>query len=176
MPSRPKPAAPNATSERARDILARMRRARSVDEGDDLGDQLAALARRSPRTIAELYASEHQSRVLLAWCLRGSTHPAALAVLLDARRQPDAQLRWAAVEGLKHLTDPEWTPVFAEALADRYHLSKCVAVEWLAAHGDERAIGPLEKLVASATLQRTSPGLVTQARAALERLRAAPDE
>ena len=49
---------------------------------------------------------------------------------------------------------------------------KTVAAEWLARHGDARAIAPLERLIALPSMVKTSPGLVRQARATIRRLHA----
>jgi len=49
---------------------------------------------------------------------------------------------------------------------------KGVAVEWLAKHGDARAIAPLEQLIALPSMLKTSPGMVKEAQKAIRRLSA----
>jgi len=92
--------------------------------------------------------------------------------LLEAVKHKDGQVRWAAVEGLKHFTQPAHIPVFIAALRDRSHLVKGVTVECLAKHGDARAIAPLEQLIALPSMTKTSPGMVKEAQKAIRRLSA----
>jgi len=155
-----------------RRALDRMRRARSVDEGDDAADELARAARQNLREVLELLRTSRVNTVALVWCLQGQTSNAVLDVLLEAVKHKDGQVRWAAIEGLKHFARPAHIPVFIVALSDRSHLVKTVAVEWLAQHGDARAIAPLERFIALPSMVKTSPGLVTQARTTIRRLRA----
>jgi HEAT repeat protein len=149
-----------------------MRQARSVDAGDDAADELARAARANLAEVLALLRTSRADTVALVWCLQGQTSDAVLDVLLEAVKHRDGQVRWAAVEGLKHFTGPAHIPVFVKALRDRSHLVKGVAVEWLARHGDARAIAPLEQLIALPSMIRTSPGMVEEARRAIGRLRA----
>jgi hypothetical protein len=166
--------AASAASAQIRKILARLRRARSVDEGDACVDELWDIARRDPQPILDAYRRSRTNRFALVWCLQGLTSDAVREVLADAVTSPEANVRWAALEGLKHFHDADLTPLFATALKDRYDMSKCVAVEWLAAHGDARAIAPLERFAALPSQIRSSPGLVKRAQATLVRLRGQP--
>jgi HEAT repeat protein len=162
--TRPKTAVPRA--------LDRMRGARSVDAGDDAADELARAARQNLPEVLELLRTPRADTAALVWCLQGQTSKAVLDVLLEAAKHRESQVRWAALEGLKHFTHPAHSPVFMAALSDRSHLVKTVAVEWRARHGDVRAIAPLERLIALPSMVKTSPGLVRQARATIRRLRA----
>jgi HEAT repeat protein len=152
--------------------LAKMRRARSVDAGDDAADELARAARANLPEVLELLRTSRADTVPLVWCLQGQTTDAVLDVLLEAVKHKDAQVRWAAVEGLKHFTQPAHIPVFIAALRDRSHLVKGVAVEWLARHGDVRAIARLQQLIALPSMIKTSPGMVKEAQKAIRRLSA----
>jgi hypothetical protein len=47
--------------------LLMMRRARSVDEGDDCADELAAAARKNPQEVIDLYYSTKDNAFALVW-------------------------------------------------------------------------------------------------------------
>ena len=55
--------------------------------------------------------------VALVGCLQGHTSNAVLDVLLEAVKHKDGQVRWAAIEGLKHFARPAPIPVFIAALS-----------------------------------------------------------
>ena len=134
--------------------LARMRQARSVDAGDDAADELARAARANLPEVIELLRTSRADTVAPVWCLQGLTSKAVFDVLLEAVKHKDGQVRWAAVEGLKHFARPAHIPVFIAALRDRSHLVKG------------------EQLIALPSMLKTSPGMVKEARKAIRRLRA----
>lgn len=151
--------------------LARIRNARSVDEGDLASDELAEAARQNPAEVIALYRADGEDAFALVWSLQGLLDEPVLALFRDALRHKDSQVRWAAIEGLKHCASPALIPDFVAALKDRSEFVKPVAVEWLAVHGDARAIAPLEHLVSLPSQRKHSPGTVKSAEAALRRLR-----
>jgi HEAT repeat protein len=152
--------------------LAKLRRARSIDEGDDYADELAKAARQNLDEVIELYHTTESDTFALVWCLQGLTGDAVIELFTRALKHKDHQVRWAAIEGLKHSHQPSLIPVFIAALSDRAHMVKLVAVEWLTSHGDARAIAPLERLLKLRSMIKTSPGIVKEAQEAVSRLRA----
>jgi HEAT repeat protein len=157
-------------SKEVEEVLARLRRAKSVDEGDEYADQLAKIAKRHVAEIIDLYSTRRNQAVLLVWSLQGLLEPRVLRLFEAALKDRDAGVRWAAAEGLKHTTDRSYIPAFCAALKDRYDLVKCVAVEWLATHGDRSAIAPLRRLLSLPSFRKNSPGLVKTIERALPRL------
>jgi hypothetical protein len=154
--------------------LLKMRRARSVDEGDDCMDELGTLARQDPQEVIGHYHSTRKNAFALIWCLQGMTSDDVIAVARHALRRRDGHVSWAAAEVLKHSARRELIPDFIAALKDRSSMVKGVAVEWLTLHGDASAIGPLEHLSHLPQMIRHSPGTVKAAKAAIRRLRQAP--
>jgi hypothetical protein len=152
------------------EILARLSKARSIDEGDDISDELAKAARENPQEVIDLFYANHSDIFSLVWCLQGQTNEKVVHLFLDALKHMDANVRWAASEGLKHSRSSELIPVFIDALKDRSHMVKGVAVEWLKANGDARATEPLRRLTEIPSMIRTSPGIVKEAQDALARL------
>lgn len=150
--------------------LARLRRARSIDEGDEAAAELARAAASQFDEVIDLYRATQGDAFALVWCLQGRTEERVIDLFLSAFKHHDAQVRWAAIEGLKHSRRPSLIPVFINALKDRSHLVKLVAVEWLKSNGDARALGPLERIISLPSMARTSPGIVRTAREAIDRL------
>jgi hypothetical protein len=95
-------------------------------------------------------------------------------VAKHALRHRDGNVRWAAVEVLKHSSRRTLIPVFIAVLKDRADMVKGVAVEWLKLHGDSSAIGPLEQLSKLPKMIKHSPGTVAEAKEAIRRLRKTP--
>jgi HEAT repeat protein len=151
--------------------LFKMRRARSVDEGNHCADELARAARKDLQEVIDLYRSERANAFALVWCLQGMTDDAVLDVATHALRHRDGNVRWAAAEVLKHFSRRTLIPVFIAALKDRADMVKVVAVEWLKSHGDAGAIDPLERLSKLPRMIKHSPGTVEQAKEAVRRLR-----
>lgn len=152
-------------------VLAKLRRAKSVEEGDNLSDELAGLARQDLAEVIHLYHTTQTDTFALVWCLQGLTDELAREVCTHALQHKDANVRWAAIEGLKHFTDPALIPVFITALKDRSHMVKGVAVEWLKQNGDASAITPLVHLTTRPIMIKNSPGTVKQAKEAIAILR-----
>ena len=79
----------------------------------------------------------------------GSTDPGERApLLIQAMKDPSPFLRSEAARLLEGQRDPETTDALLHALEDRDPLVRIVAAQSLAAHGEARAVAPLEKLVA----------------------------
>jgi hypothetical protein len=152
--------------------LAKLRKAKSVDEGDNCADELAKAARENLDEVIELFYATQSDTFALVWCLHGLTGEPVIELYKQALKHQDPYVRWAAIEGLKHAAQASLIPVFVAALKDRSHRVKGVAVDWLKAHGDAGAIAPLERLLTLPSLRKTSPGMVKQAEKAVKRLRA----
>lgn len=152
--------------------LSRLRKAKSIDEGDDYADELARAARQSLNEVIDLFYTTQEDTFALVWCLQGLTDDAVIDLYTHALKHKDQYVRWAAVEGLKYSSHPALVPIFIAALKDRSHMVKGVAVEWLRSHGDSNAIAPLERLLKLPSMIRTSPGIVNQAKEAVRLLRA----
>jgi HEAT repeat protein len=150
--------------------LAKLKSARSIDEGDDISDQLAKAARKNPQEIIDLYYTSAENTITFDWCLKGVTDDSVIEWFKDVLKHKDHWVRWAAIEGLKHSRRRSLIPDFIAALNDRSHMVKAVAVEWLKSHGDARAIAPLERLIKQPSMIKTSPGIIKDAQAAIERL------
>jgi len=157
-----------------RRALLKMRRARSVGEGDDCMDELATLARQNPRDVIDLYYSTKNNAFALIWCLQGMTNNQVIGVARHALRHRDGHVSWAAAAVLKHSARRTLIPDFIAALKDPSYMVKGIAVEWLKSHGDASAIGPLEQLSKLPRMIRHSPGTVKQAKSAVRRLRKTP--
>jgi HEAT repeat protein len=114
-----------------RTAVARIRSARSVDEGDEYSDELAEAALRDPQEVIDLQRAGDEDAFTLVWCLQGQTSQPVLGLLLEAIRNRSSYVRWAAVAGLKHFTQPDLIPVFIAGLRDRSHFVKLAAAEWL---------------------------------------------
>jgi len=151
--------------------LSKMRKARSVDEGDDCADELARAARKDVKEIIDLYHTTKADAFALVWCLQGITEDAVIELFKQALQHKDSNVRWAAMEGLKHSSRRTLIPIFIAALNDRSDMVRGVAVDWLKSHGDASAIGPLQRLSKLPRLIRNSPGTVKQAERAVRRLR-----
>ena len=156
-----------------RQALARLREARSRDECDDRSAELGAAAQLDPSEVIDLYqaAESEDDAFSLVWCLHGLKTKPVLDLYQEALKHEDSYVRWAAIEGPKHSRDPALIPAFLGALRDRAHLVKSVAVEWLEAHGDSRALVPPEHLIERPSLIRNSPGIVEHAKKAVSRIR-----
>ena len=152
--------------------LSKLRTARSVDEGDDYSDELARAARQNLEEVIDIYYTSERDTFALVWCLQGLTRGPVIDLFKHALKNKDWNVRWAAVEGLKHSSDRTLIPLFIAALKDRSHLVKGVAVEWLTSHGDSTAIGPLELLSKLPSMIKNSPGTVKQAEEAIRLIRA----
>ena len=152
--------------------LSKMRRARSVDEGDDCADELARAARKNIKEVIDLYHTTKSDAFALVWCLQGLTENTVIELFKQALQHKDSNVRWAAVEGLKHSSRRTLIPIFVAALKDKSDMVKVVAVDWLKSHGDASAIGPLQRLSKLPRLIRNSPGTVKEAEKAVRRLRA----
>lgn len=150
--------------------LLKMRRARSVDEGDDGADELATAARRNPQEVIDLYYSTKDNAFALVWCLQGLTDDAVIDVAKHALGHRDGNVRWAAAEVLKHSSRPTLIPVFIAALKDRADMVKGVAVEWLKSHGNSSAVAPLELFSKLPRMIKHSPGTVEDAKEGIRRL------
>jgi hypothetical protein len=159
-----------AMSTQVEKALAKVRRATSVDAGDDALDILASLAKHRTDEIISLYYSRPKDAFILVWCLRAVHSPEVTEVYKDAIGSKEWNVRWAAIEGLKASRDPALTPLFIRSLRDRSDLVRTVAVAWVSAHGDETAIAPLKHLLSLPSFRRNSPGLVKDVEKALERL------
>jgi len=152
--------------------LLKLRKAKSVEEGDNLSDELAVLARKNLAEVIQFYYTTQSDTFALVWCLQSLTDERVRDVCTHALQHKDANVRWAAIEGLKHFTDPALIPVFITALKDRSHMVKGVAVEWLKKNGDTTAIAPLERLSIMPSMIKNSPGTVKLAKEAIAVLRA----
>ena len=152
--------------------LSKLRTARSVDEGDDYSDELAKVARQNLEEVIDLYYTSERDTVALVWCLQGLKHGSVIDLFKHALKNKDWNVRWAAIEGLKHSSDRTLIPVFVAALKDRSDLVKGVAVEWLKSHGDSTAIGPLEVLTKLPSMIKNSAGTVKEAEEAINLIRA----
>ena len=151
--------------------LSKLRRARSVDEGDHYADELARVARQNLEEVIDLFYTTEGDTCALVWCLQGLLDGPVIDLFKQALRNNDWNVRWAAIEGLKHSSDRTLIPVFVGSLRDRSHLVKGVAVEWLKSHGDLTAIGPLELLSKLPGMIKNSPGTVKEAEEAISLLR-----
>jgi HEAT repeat protein len=151
--------------------LAKLRKAKSIDEGDDGADELAKAARQNLDEVIELFYTTQSDTFALVWCLQGLTRAPIIELYKQALKDKDSQVRWAAIEGLKYAAQASLIPVFVAALKDRSHMVKAVAVDWLKAHGDASAIAPLERLLRLPGLIKTSPGTVKQIEKAVKHLR-----
>jgi HEAT repeat protein len=147
-------------------VLAKLKLAKSVAEGDDISDELAQAARQNPDEVIELYYAGNENPFALVWCLQGLTDPRIIELYQHALRHKDHTVRWAAIEGLKYSANPALIPLFIAALKDQSHLVKMVAVDWLKRHGDANAVAPLEHLFSLPSLIKTSPGLINNAKEA----------
>lgn len=152
-------------------ILARIHRAKSIDEGDEYSDELSRAARRNIDEVIRLFHTKRDDTFMLVWCLQGLTNPRVVEIFKQAIKHKDQYVRWAAVEGLKHSTKSELIPTFIAALNDRAHIVKLVAVEWLKVNGDASAIGPLERIIKLPGVGKDSPGIVKEAKEAVKYLR-----
>lgn len=151
--------------------LARLHRARSVDEGDECAEELARAARQNIGEVIALYPAAGRDAGALVTSLHGLTERRVIEFFTEALKHRDKYVRWAAIEGLKYAPDPALAPLFIGALKDRADLVRLVAVEWLKLHGTPSAIGPLEHLSRLPSLIKYSPGTVALAAEALNALR-----
>jgi hypothetical protein len=151
--------------------LAKIRTARSVDEGDRYAAELARAALDNPQEIIDLYHPDHEAAMTLVRCRQGQTAEPVLDLFRQALRQRSPYVRWAAAEGLKCSPRANLIPLFNAALRDRAHLVIAVAVEWLVSLGDQTSIPALERLLTLPGLARSAPGVVNAAEQAVQRIR-----
>ena len=132
---------------------------------------MRVITSKNPKLLLHESYSTKKDAFMLVWCLQGLTQDAVIELFKEALQHKDHYVRWAAVEGLKHSSRRSLIPIFIAALKDRTDMVKLVAVEWLKAHGDASAIGPLVRLSKLPSMIKNSSGTVKQAEKAVRRLR-----
>jgi hypothetical protein len=141
---------------------------------DHYEERLAALARLAveyPNDIMALYHAGAFDHMSLVWCLQGQSSNAVMDLFHEALKHSNPYVRWAAAEGIDKSGRRDQAAVFVEAIKDRSHLVKGVAVEYLKRHGDASALPGLMHLAGLKSMRRNSPGTVKTAEEAIKAIR-----
>ena len=141
---------------------------------DQYEERLAALARLAvehPNEIIALYHAGAFDQMPLVWCLQGQSSNAVIDLFHEALKHSNQYVRWAAAEGIDRSGRRDQVAVFVEALKDRSHLVRGVAVGYLKRHGDASALPGLTYLAGLKSMRRNSPGTVKTAEEAIKAIR-----
>jgi HEAT repeat protein len=141
---------------------------------DQYEERLAALARLAVEHSHEIIALYHAGAfdpMPLVWCLQGQSSHAVMDLFYEALKHRNPYVRWAAAAGIDKSGRSDQAAVFVEALKDRSHLVKGVALGYLKQHGDVSALPGLTHLAGLKSLRSTSPGTVKTAEEAIKAIR-----
>ena len=83
----------------------------------------------------------------------------------------DQYVRWVSAECLKMTESERAIPHLVKAPKDRSHLVKSVAVEAMGTFGDERALKGLEHILTLKSIQKDSPGMISDAKEAIKSIK-----
>lgn len=158
------------------DVLLRVKAAKDRDEYDTTMRDLFAIAPNYIEEISRLYDSDTYHKQPLIWCLIGQTSKPAMKLFSKAINDKDQYTRWAASEALSRFKTLEASKLLVESLKDRSHLVKGIAVRSMSKFRNPDAIPQLEKISASKYLQNSAPGIVKDARKALQYCKNSPDK
>lgn len=143
----------------------------SRDEHDERLGALARLAVEHPNEIISLYHAGAFDQFSLVWCLHGQSSNAVIDMFHDALNHSNPYVRWAAAECIDQSGRSDQAALFVDALKDRSHLVKGVAVKYLKRFGDASALPGLTHLAGLKSLQSHSPGIVKTAEEAIKAIR-----
>lgn len=155
------------------EVLAGLAAACTRDEHDDWTGELAKIAPRYLEEIDRLFDTATDHRMSLIWSLIGDTRPQAVALFEKAMVDKDQYTRWAAAKALARCSSAKASALLVAALKDRSYFVKGTAVDAMTRFRNPAAIPQLERIIASESLRRRAPGIVTSARRALAACRAA---
>lgn len=151
--------------------LKSLAQARSRDQSDERLAALSTLAVEHSNEIVSLYHAAAFDEFSLVWCLQGQSSKAVIDLFHEALQHGNPYVRWAAAVGLDKSGLTDQATAFVEALRDRSHSVKGVAVEYLKRHGDESALLGLTHLAGLKSMRRSSPGIVKTAEEAITAIR-----
>jgi HEAT repeats len=141
---------------------------------DQYEEQLAELARQAvehTHEIIALYQAGVFDQMSLVWCLHGQSSNAVIDLFHEALKHSNPYVRWAAAEGIEQSGRSDQAAVFVDALKDRSHLVKSVAVRYLKRHGDASALHGLTHLAGLKSMRSNQSGTVKTAEEAIKAIR-----
>jgi HEAT repeat protein len=151
--------------------LRSLAQSRSRDQYEERLAALARLAVEHSNEIISLYHAGAFDQMPLVWCLQGQSSNAVIDLFHEALKHSNPYVRWAAAEGIDKSGRRDQAAVFVEALKDRSHLVKGVAVGYLKRHGDASALPGLTHLAGLKSMRSNGPGTVKAAEEAIKAIR-----
>ncbi|MGV3721205.1 MAG: HEAT repeat domain-containing protein [Actinomycetota bacterium] len=165
-------------------VLAQMRQPcpagqHSRDVFEALGYVLNRIAKVDPQPVLDVIARDDVPPdpvlMFLVFALAGARRAQVLPTLRVALKHRNDSVRYAAITVLAQFGTKDSIAPLTEALRDRSHLNKFVAVEALTRKKRLRtpaAIEPLRRIVANSLVRKHSPGLWDNAQTLLSELEA----
>lgn len=163
-------------------VLAQMRQPcpagqHSRDVIEALGYALKEISRRDAQPLLDVIARDDVPPdpvlMFLVFALAGARREQVMPTLCLAVRHRNESVRYAAITVLAQFGTKDTIAPLTEALRDRSHLNKFVAVEALRRKKRLRtpaAIEPLRRIIANSVIRKHSPGLWDKAHSLLTEL------
>jgi HEAT repeat protein len=137
------------------------------DLWDTVSDVFSEFARQNPDALIDRFESGKIGAFRVFWVLGSARGERSIDVLVAGLKSKEKFSRWAAAESLIRRKCIRALRPFIDGLNDRSTLVKCVIVEAMRSNKKFRspeALPALERLIASKSIQKHSPGTFKMAK------------